>query len=202
MAHWCQPGQTAGREPKRVNVATALSAPAHAVDRLALRGGSWTRHWSNPSPSSWHRPGPARRSSSVSGPPPTLSWHFVWMEVGVDDNDPVRFSQRLLREFTAINPDFADLASLVSLNGGGLGSPLLEALESQLAELPEVVVVLDDLHHLSNSDSAGRPRRPGRPSPAQRPSGPVDPGRSPHRLEPPSAGAGADRDPPVRPGAR
>jgi LuxR family maltose regulon positive regulatory protein len=76
---------------------------------------------------------------------------FVWVDVGVDDDDPVRFSQRLLGGLAAINPDFADLASLVSLHGGGLGASLLEALEAQLAELPEVVIVLDDLHHLSNS---------------------------------------------------
>jgi LuxR family maltose regulon positive regulatory protein len=76
---------------------------------------------------------------------------FVWMEVGVDDDDPVRFSQRLLSGLAAINPDFADLTALTSLHGGGLGVPLLEALEAQLAELTEVVIVLDDLHHLSNS---------------------------------------------------
>ena len=127
---------------------------------------------------------------------------FVWMEVGADDDDPVRFSQRLLREFTAINPDFADLTSLVSLHGGGLGAPLLEAFEAQLAELPEVVIVLDDLHHLSNSMLLADLGDLGRPSPAQCPSGPVDPDRSPHRLEPASAGPGAHRDPPVRPGPR
>ena len=76
---------------------------------------------------------------------------FVWLDVGVDDDDPVKFSQRLLAGFAAINSDFADLTTLTSLHGGGLGTPLLEALEAQLADLPEVVVVLDDLHHLSNS---------------------------------------------------
>jgi LuxR family transcriptional regulator, maltose regulon positive regulatory protein len=76
---------------------------------------------------------------------------FVWVDIGVDDNDPVRFAKKLLSGLSGINSDFADLAALTSLHGGGLGTPLLEALESQLDELPEVVIVLDDLHHLSNS---------------------------------------------------
>ena len=76
---------------------------------------------------------------------------FVWLEVVEDDDDPVRFSQRLLRGLGAISPDFADLTVLTSLHGGGLGTPLLEALEAQMAELPEVVIVLEDLHHLSNA---------------------------------------------------
>jgi LuxR family transcriptional regulator, maltose regulon positive regulatory protein len=76
---------------------------------------------------------------------------FVWLEVLEEDDDPVRFSQRLLGGFGAINPSFADLTPLTSLHGGGLGAPLLEALEAQMSELPEVVIVLDDLHHLSNA---------------------------------------------------
>ncbi len=76
---------------------------------------------------------------------------FVWMEIGNDDDDPVRFSQRLVSGLAAINSDFADLTALTSLHSGGLGGPLLEALEAQMADLPEVVIVLDDLHHLSNS---------------------------------------------------
>jgi LuxR family maltose regulon positive regulatory protein len=76
---------------------------------------------------------------------------FVWMEVGAEDDDPVRFAQRLLSGLAGINADFADLNALTSLHGGGLGVPLLEALEAKLSELPEVVIVLDDLHHLSNS---------------------------------------------------
>lgn len=77
---------------------------------------------------------------------------FVWLEVVEDDDDPVRFSQRLLQGFGAIDPEFADLTPLTSLHGGGLGAPLLEALEAQMADLPEVVIVLEDLHHLSNAN--------------------------------------------------
>ena len=201
MAHWGQPGQKGSRETKRVEWPQHFRhRPTQSI--VWLSGGSWMAPSSIPSPSSWRRRAPVRPSSSVNGPPTHPELDFVWLEVGVDDNDPVRFSQRLLREFAAINPDFADLTSLVSLHGGGLGTPLLEAFEVQLAELPEVVIVLDDLHHLSNSVPAGRPRRPGRPSPTQRPSGPVDPDRSAHRLEPASAVPGIDRDPTVRPGSR
>jgi LuxR family transcriptional regulator, maltose regulon positive regulatory protein len=37
------------------------------------------------------------------------------------------------------------------MHGGGLGGALIEALAAQIPELPEVIIVLDDLHHLSNS---------------------------------------------------
>jgi LuxR family maltose regulon positive regulatory protein len=77
---------------------------------------------------------------------------FVWLEVAEDDDDPVHFSQRLLGGFGAINGDFSDLSSLTSLHGGGLGTPLLEALEAQLADLPQVVIILDDLQNLSNAE--------------------------------------------------
>jgi ATP/maltotriose-dependent transcriptional regulator MalT len=60
---------------------------------------------------------------------------FVWMEVGADDDDPVRFSQRLLSGFTAINSDFADLTSGVAARRRPR-MPLLEAFEAQMAELP------------------------------------------------------------------
>jgi LuxR family maltose regulon positive regulatory protein len=125
-------------------------APAHAVDRAPLR-----RRLDE----ALVRPltlivAPAGAGKSVllaqwAASHPELA--FVWLEVGADDDDPVRFSQRLLSGLAAINSDFADLTALTSLHGGGLGTPLLEALEAQLADLPEVVIVLDDLHHLSNS---------------------------------------------------
>jgi LuxR family maltose regulon positive regulatory protein len=125
-------------------------APSYAVDRVALR----------------------RRLDEALGRPLTLvvapagagksvllaQWatshpelDFVWVEIDEDDDDPVRFSQRLLQGFGAISADFSDLNALTSLHGGGLGTALLEALEAQMAELSEVVIVLDDLHHLSNA---------------------------------------------------
>ncbi len=125
-------------------------APAHAVERAALM-----RRLDE----ALVRPltlivAPAGAGKSVllaqwAATHPDLA--FVWMEVGVDDDDPVRFAQRLLFGLGGINSDFASLAALTSLHGGGLGTPLLEALEAQLGDLPEVVIVLDDLHHLSNA---------------------------------------------------
>ncbi len=129
---------------------SVFPAPAHAVDRPALR-----RQLDEALAHSFTlivAPAGAGKTvllSQWAATHPEL--RFVWLEVGPDDDDPVRFSQRLLRGFTAIDPDFADLASLVTLHGGGLGAPLLEAFEARLAELPEVVIVLDDLHHLTNS---------------------------------------------------
>ncbi len=132
------------------SMAKAFSPPAHAVDRPALR----------------HRldealeqslalvVAPAGAGKSVllaqwAATHPELA--FVWLDVDPADDDPVRFSQQLLRGLAGIDPDFADLASLASMHGGGLGMPLLEALAAQMVELPEVVIVLDDLHHLSNA---------------------------------------------------
>ena len=128
----------------------AVSAPLYAVDRPGLR-----RHLDKALTSQLTLiVAPAGAGKSVL----LAQWanthaelEVVWLDVAAEDDDPVRFSQRLLREFSKINVDFEDLGSLVSLHGGGLGPALLEALESQLAELPEVVVILDDLHRLSNS---------------------------------------------------
>ena len=79
---------------------------------------------------------------------------MVQLELQAADDDPVRFAQRLLGGLDVIAPGFADLVALVPLQGAGLGDPMLEALEMQLAELDpdrQVAIVLDDLHHVSNS---------------------------------------------------
>ena len=69
---------------------------------------------------------------------------FVWMEVGGDDHDPVRFSQRLLSGLATINSDFADLTALTSLHWRGPRRATPRGARGTLAQLAEVVIVLDD----------------------------------------------------------
>ncbi len=125
-------------------------APAHAVDRPSLlarlddaRSGPLTLIVA-----------PAGAGKSVvlaqwSAAHPELP--FVWMALTPSDDDPVRFSQRFLEGLSAVSPNVSELGSLVSLHGGGLGTPLLEALRTELEEAPAMVLVLDDLHQLSNA---------------------------------------------------
>jgi LuxR family transcriptional regulator, maltose regulon positive regulatory protein len=131
-------------------VVPAVCPPIHAVDRQILR-----RRLDD----SLARPltlivAPAGAGKSVL----LAQWaathpevRFVWLELEAADDDPVRFSRRLLQGLGAITPEIADLTTPVSMHGGGLGSQLLAELEHQLSEFPEVIIVLDDLHHLSNA---------------------------------------------------
>ncbi|WP_170297008.1 LuxR C-terminal-related transcriptional regulator [Agromyces salentinus] len=75
---------------------------------------------------------------------------MAWIDVEPEDDDPMRFSRRLLMALSSIRPEVAGLAHMSALGGGGLGGPLLERLGTAFAAFPESVIVLDDLHHLSN----------------------------------------------------
>ena len=68
---------------------------------------------------------------------------FVWLEVGADDDDPVRFSQRLLRDSPPSTP-ISPISPRLSPSTVAAWTPLLEAFEAQLGEFPDVVIVLDD----------------------------------------------------------
>ncbi len=182
-------------------MATGVLIPTHAVDRPAL----------------------CRRVDEALGRPLTLlvapagagksvllaQWaadhpelHVVWMPLTAADDDPVRFSQRLLSGLSELDPEAAELGPLVSMHGGGLGTPLLEALGTALAGLPETVIVLDDLHQLSNATliaDLGRLVEQLPPNVHLILASRVDP---PYRLEPPPRSPRPDRDPPGRPGLR
>jgi LuxR family maltose regulon positive regulatory protein len=76
---------------------------------------------------------------------------FAWVSVDAGDDDAVRFARRLLGELGHIKPDLSNLQSEIFLGGEQLGLPFLEALADQMAELSEVIIILDDLQHLSNA---------------------------------------------------
>lgn len=75
---------------------------------------------------------------------------FARVDVVGADDDPVHFARALFTALAGVDPAFAAVAPLVALGDGGLGEALLEALVLQLRETGELVIVLDDLHHLSN----------------------------------------------------
>ncbi len=145
LADW-GPGQRGVRVEDMV---TGHSTPTHAVDRPGLR---------RLLDDALSRPiilmvAPAGAGKSVS----LAQWSasrddlvFLWLSLDAADNDPVYFSRRLLAGVAEIDPEAAQLGELVAMHGGGLGTPLLEALGSRFLELPETVIVLDDLHQLSN----------------------------------------------------
>jgi LuxR family maltose regulon positive regulatory protein len=128
----------------------AVVPPAHAVDRPALR---------RQLDEALDRPLTLIVASAGAGKSVLLTqWAathpdlaFVWMDLTPSDDDPVRFSQRLFLALGAANPESGELGSVVSVRGGGLGSALLESVVSSLAGFPETVIVLDDLHQLSNA---------------------------------------------------
>ncbi len=76
---------------------------------------------------------------------------FVWIEIVPSDDDPVRFSRRLLLGLAEVDPLFVEASPLTSMHGEGLGDAFVDDLAMQMTELPEVIIVLDDLHHLSNA---------------------------------------------------
>jgi LuxR family transcriptional regulator, maltose regulon positive regulatory protein len=76
---------------------------------------------------------------------------FVWLEIVPSDDDPVRFRRRLLNGLAEIDPAFVDVSPLTTMHGEGLGDAFLDDLAIQMKELPEVIIVLEDLHHLSNA---------------------------------------------------
>lgn len=76
---------------------------------------------------------------------------FAWIDIEPADDDPVRFTSRLLAALAQVRPAVRQLARLSALHTGGLGAALLSALQVELESFPPIVIVLDDLHHLGNT---------------------------------------------------
>jgi LuxR family maltose regulon positive regulatory protein len=127
-----------------------MKTPAHVVDRPALRRklDAVVDH----SLTLVVAPAGAGKSVLVAQWAETHpELEFAWLEIVSSDDDPVRFCRRLLSALAHIDPAFGDLNPLASIHGEGLGEALLVDLAAQMTELPELIVVLEDLHHLSNS---------------------------------------------------
>ena len=75
---------------------------------------------------------------------------FVWLDLEHADDDPIRFARKLTGRLATLDPAVIDLSPLLTIGGGGLGQPLLEQLSTVLADHPDLVLVFDDLHTLTN----------------------------------------------------
>ncbi len=127
-----------------------MKTPAHVVDRPALRRrlDPVVEH----SLSLIIAPAGAGKSVLLAQWAETHpELEFAWLEIVPSDDDPVRFCRRLLSELARIDPAFSDLSPLASIHGEGLGDVFLVDLAAQMTDLPEVIVILEDLHRLSNS---------------------------------------------------
>lgn len=82
---------------------------------------------------------------------PDLS--IAWLDITGVDVDASLFAARLVEALTAVEPDMPHPDAPVT-TGDELGEAFLEALAASLASLGEVVIVLDDLHHISASGIA------------------------------------------------
>ncbi len=131
-------------------MATGIAAPAHAVDRPGLLR-RLDQGLSGPLTLIIAPAGAGKSVLLAQWAASQVKVEFVWLELTAFDDDPVRFSRRLLAGLSEIHPEFGELSELVPLHGAGIGVPLLEALVAQMAELPEVVIVIDDLHQLTNA---------------------------------------------------
>jgi LuxR family transcriptional regulator, maltose regulon positive regulatory protein len=129
---------------------TGVVPPVHAVDRPALRH-RLDQALSQPLALIVAPAGAGKSVLLAQWAASRPDLHYVWLHVDARDDDPVHFSRRLLQGLSAIRPDFGDLRPLVTLHGGGLGTPMLEELGAQMADLPDVAIVIDDLHQISNA---------------------------------------------------
>ncbi|GLI27194.1 transcriptional regulator [Agromyces rhizosphaerae] len=74
----------------------------------------------------------------------------AWVDLETADDDPVRLARRILTALDAVRPGVAPLSSLSGLHGGGLGTTLIDSLALELRDFPETLIVLDDLHRITN----------------------------------------------------
>lgn len=75
---------------------------------------------------------------------------FVRIDIDDEDDDPVRFVVKMLDALSAVETIAEDVRVLVRHHASGLSTALIDALISELRRFPECVLVLDDLHRMTN----------------------------------------------------
>ncbi|WP_168625843.1 MULTISPECIES: LuxR C-terminal-related transcriptional regulator [unclassified Cryobacterium] len=74
----------------------------------------------------------------------------AWLDVTSADDDSVHFARRIVHALGALDSRLSEIVPLGE-PGGGLGAAMVEALGTALGHVSrEVVVILDDLHNLTN----------------------------------------------------
>jgi ATP/maltotriose-dependent transcriptional regulator MalT len=76
---------------------------------------------------------------------------IAWVDVARADTDPVVFGAHLVDAVTRADSRFGPLGVPVGTPDRGLGDPFVDAVAAELGDLEEVVIVLDDLHHLTGT---------------------------------------------------
>lgn len=72
------------------------------------------------------------------------------LDIDEGDNDPVRCARRLLDTLGHIRPLPNDVRKLIRVHTRGWGAAFLDAVGTELEHFRESVLVIDDLHRLSN----------------------------------------------------
>lgn len=81
--------------------------------------------------------------------------NFIWMGIEAEDRDPRHFIDHLLSRVPASTCETPDLDGLHKLSDRSLGQPVLDALATVFSEHPGIVLIVDDLHNLSNTAILG-----------------------------------------------
>lgn len=80
----------------------------------------------------------------------------IWARLGSQDDDPLAISTLLVAALRIVDPQGGQrLERLLSLGGGFDTSAMAAAFANDLAQLGDLIVILDDFHSLTSSDTLG-----------------------------------------------
>ena len=75
---------------------------------------------------------------------------FVFLDIEAADDHPVHFTRRLVAGLAGVGPALSRVRRLINVPDEGRSAPLIDALATELETLPDVVIIVDDVHRFSN----------------------------------------------------